>query len=66
VSPHRAKTLESANGSLPKGWRSVRFDELAQMVNERVDPSATDAEIYVGLEHLDSESLKIRRWGGPR
>lgn len=56
---------DSQNRKLPKGWRMVRFDELAQMVNERVDPSATDAEIYVGLEHLDSESLKIRRWGTP-
>ncbi len=43
----------------------VRFDELAQMVNERVDPSDTDAVIYVGLEHLDSDTLKIRRWGTP-
>jgi hypothetical protein len=23
------------NGNLPKGWRMVRFDEMAQMVNER-------------------------------
>ena len=43
----------------------VRFDELAHMVNERVDPSKTDAEIYVGLEHLDTDSLKLRRWGQP-
>jgi type I restriction enzyme, S subunit len=43
----------------------ARFDEFAQMVNERVDPSDTDAEIYVGLEHLDSDSLKLRRWGTP-
>jgi restriction endonuclease S subunit len=25
----------------------------------------TDAEIYVGLEHLDPDSLKLRRWGAP-
>lgn len=55
----------ATNGSLPNGWRMVRFDELAQMVNERVDPSATDADIYVGLEHLDPDSLKLRRWGTP-
>lgn len=55
----------ASKGSLPKGWRMVRFDELAQMVNERVDPSATDAAIYVGLEHLDPDSLKLRRWGTP-
>lgn len=55
----------ASNGKLPKGWRMVRFDELAQMVNERVDPSETDADIYVGLEHLDPDSLKLRRWGTP-
>ncbi|MBX3416188.1 MAG: restriction endonuclease subunit S [Pirellulaceae bacterium] len=58
-------TAPTTNGNLPKGWRMVRFDELAQMVNERVDPSNTDAEIYVGLEHLDPDSLKLRRWGTP-
>ncbi len=57
--------VPASNASLPKGWRMVRFDELAQMVNERVDPSATDADIYVGLEHLDPDSLKLRRWGTP-
>ncbi len=58
-------TLPMTSGGLPKGWRMVRFDELAHMVNERVDPSTTDAEIYVGLEHLDPDSLKLRRWGTP-
>jgi hypothetical protein len=58
-------TAPANNACLPKGWRMVRFDELAQMVTERVDPSATDADIYVGLEHLDPDSLKLRRWGTP-
>lgn len=36
------------------------------MVNDRVDdPAEADVEYYVGLEHLDSESLTIRRWGSP-
>lgn len=55
----------TSNGRLPKGWRMVRFDEIGQMVNERVDPSDTEAQIYVGLEHLDTDTLKIRRWGAP-
>ncbi len=58
-------TAPVSNDSLPKGWRMVRFDEFALMVNERVDPSDTEADIYVGLEHLDSDTLKIRRWGMP-
>lgn len=49
-----------------ENWRTVRFDEMAQLVNDRVDnPAESGVEFYVGLEHLDSESLKIRRWGKP-
>lgn len=55
----------SIQKSLPKGWQIVRFDEIAESVNERVDPAETDLDVYVGLEHLDPESLKIRRWGTP-
>ncbi len=52
--------------SLREGWSVVRFDEMAQLVNDRVDdPSKAGVERYVGLEHLDPESLKIRRWGVP-
>jgi type I restriction enzyme S subunit len=48
------------------GWHTYRFDEMATMVNDRIDdPSAAGVEYYVGLEHLDSESLTIRRWGVP-
>lgn len=50
---------------LPLGWRMVRFDQLAEPITDRVDPAEADTEIYVGLEHLDPESLKIRRWGTP-
>ena len=48
------------------GWCTFRFHEMATMVNDRVDdPSAANVDRYVGLEHLDSDSLKIRRWGSP-
>ena len=48
------------------GWIKHRFDEMAVMVNDRIDdPAGADVEYYVGLEHLDSESLTIRRWGAP-
>lgn len=39
---------------------------MAINVNDRIDnPAEADVEHYVGLEHLDSDSLKIRRWGAP-
>ena len=51
---------------LPEGWKWFRFDELAINVNDRIDdPSLAGVSHYVGLDHLDSDSLKIRRWGTP-
>jgi len=51
---------------LKKGWRIWQFDQMATMVNDRVDdPAEANVEYYVGLEHLDPESLTIRRWGSP-
>jgi type I restriction enzyme, S subunit len=51
---------------LREGWRVVRFDQMAESISDRVDnPSEANVAYYVGLEHLDPESLKIRRWGTP-
>lgn len=44
--------------------RRVRFDELATLVSDRVDnPAESGVERYVGLEHLEADSLRIRQWG---
>jgi type I restriction enzyme S subunit len=52
---------------MPKGemgWTLYRFDKMARFINDRVDnPADSGVERYVGLEHLDPESLRIRRWG---
>ena len=50
---------------LKPGWKVWRFDQIATSIGKRVEPGDTDAEYYVGLGHLDSDSLKIRRWGKP-
>jgi restriction endonuclease S subunit len=46
-------------------WKSYRFDEIALNISERVDPNNTDLEVYIGLEHIDSRSLHIKRFGSP-
>jgi restriction endonuclease S subunit len=46
-------------------WKSYRFDEIAKNISERVDPNNTDLTVYIGLEHIDSESLHIKRHGTP-
>ncbi len=47
------------------GWKTYRFDEICQSISERIDPTTTDLDTYIGLEHLDSESIHIRRTGKP-
>jgi restriction endonuclease S subunit len=46
-------------------WNTYRFDEIAKNISERVDPNNTDLKVYIGLEHIDSESLHIKRHGTP-
>ncbi|OVE82252.1 hypothetical protein BVY04_01490 [bacterium M21] len=46
-------------------WQTFRFDQIAKSVSERVDPNNTDLETYIGLEHLDGESIHIKRFGTP-
>ena len=42
-----------------------RFDEFAQNISERVEPSQTDMDVYVGLEHIDPDTLHLSRHGHP-
>ena len=44
--------------------RTFRFDEMAILVRDKINnPAEADVDRYVGLEHLDPDSLRIRRWG---
>lgn len=46
-----------------KNWSRLRFGDIVENVNERVEPGTAAEAIYVGLDDLDSGSLHIRRWG---
>lgn len=46
-------------------WETFTFEEIASKISETVDPSKTDLEIYIGLEHIDAEDIHIRRNGVP-
>ncbi|WP_337049210.1 restriction endonuclease subunit S [Serratia fonticola] len=50
---------------IPEGWQMVKFGDIAKHISKRIEPSETDLEIYVGLEHLDPDNLKIKRHGVP-
>jgi type I restriction enzyme S subunit len=60
------KTLESyidIKNIDKSDWKIYRFEKIAKSIGERVEPTNTDLEVYVGLEHLDSDSIHIKRYG---
>ena len=40
-----------------------KFGDLVYNITEKASPIPGDEELYIGLEHLDSGSLKVSRWG---
>ena len=40
-----------------------KFGELVYNITEKRAPVEGDEELYIGLEHLDSGSLRVTRWG---
>lgn len=45
------------------GWRTYRMDELVAHRTERIEvPAESELERYISLEHMDAESVTIRRW----
>ncbi|HEX2919558.1 MAG TPA: restriction endonuclease subunit S [Bacteroidales bacterium] len=46
-------------------FETVRFEKVGNNISERVEPQKTELTMYVGLEHLDSDNLRIERTGKP-
>lgn len=44
-------------------WVKWRFSDLVENIVEKVVPKECGLENYIGLKHLDTGSLKIRRYG---
>lgn len=47
----------------PSAWRVVKFGDVARQVKDRVDPDTAGLDRYVAGEHMDTDDLRIRRWG---
>jgi type I restriction enzyme S subunit len=48
---------------LRDGWRRVTFGDVVRQVRDRVDPDESGLDRYVAGEHMDTDDLRIRRWG---
>jgi type I restriction enzyme S subunit len=45
------------------GWIVHKFEDFVENVREPAMPNKEDSKKYIGLKHLDSRSLHVRRWG---
>jgi restriction endonuclease S subunit len=54
---HKIKDLDKSH------WKYFRFEDIAFNITERVEPLDTNLDVYVGLEHIEPESLHIKRFG---
>lgn len=49
---------------VPPNWIKVRFDEIAENITDRIDkPKESGLEYYIGLEHLDTDQIRIKGFG---
>lgn len=46
-----------------KGWTPVAFGDVVIQVRDRVDPDTSGLDRYVAGEHMDTDDLRIRRFG---
>jgi type I restriction enzyme S subunit len=44
-------------------WKRVAFGDVAKASKEPCDPSDGSVDRYIAGEHMDTDELKIRRWG---
>ncbi len=50
--------------ALKTGCKLVKFGDVVRLCKDRAaNPEAEGIERYVGLEHIDPNDLRIRRWG---
>ncbi|MXW76584.1 MAG: restriction endonuclease subunit S [Acidimicrobiaceae bacterium] len=53
----------TSNRPLPDGWSWVRFGDVVQQVKDKVDPQTAGLTRYVAGEHMDTDDLRLQRWG---
>ncbi len=44
-------------------WSHVQFGDVVRQVKDKVDPLKSRLDRYVAGEHMDTDDLRLRRWG---
>lgn len=48
---------------LKPGWRHVKFGDVVRQCKVRADPETSGLERYIAGDHMDTDDLRLRRWG---
>ncbi len=43
----------------PKNWQIMKLGEVAQEVRESYEPKKTEEKLYIGLEHIEQQTLQL-------
>lgn len=54
---------DKKNESQKSGWRQVKFGDVVRQCKVRVDPETSGLERYIAGDHMDTDDLRLRRWG---
>ena len=49
--------------TLKPGWKRVKFGDVVRHVKDKVDVESAGLDRYIAGEHMDTDDLRIRRWG---
>lgn len=60
---NQTKFKETELGLIPKDWVVLRFDQIAELKKEGYFPKLGDNLPYLGLEHIDQQTLSINSIG---
>jgi type I restriction enzyme, S subunit len=65
-SKERLQVKLSSTGIIPKGWAMRKIGECCNLVREQFQPSKDDVRPYIGLEHIEQQSLKLSGVGSSK
>lgn len=51
------------NNTLKPVWRRVKFGDVVRQCKEKADPETSGLERYIAGDHMDTDDLRLRRWG---
>lgn len=54
---------EKKREALKPGWHWVRFGDVVHQCKQKADPETSGLERYIAGDHMDTDDLRLRRWG---